>query len=78
MILFGDCSLVSPSRIAPIERPHCPKCAEPMLLIRLVPIGALQLQTFECAKCGETQIVEMPDPMKEAGGWRGRDLRRPD
>jgi hypothetical protein len=51
-----------------------------MLLIRLVPNGGgSDVQTFECAKCGEEKIVETKDPLNEAGGWlTGRDLQPPE
>jgi hypothetical protein len=51
-----------------------------MLLARLAPNGAgSETQTFECAKCGNTKIVEVTPPSNEAGGWMAsRDLQRPD
>jgi len=68
---------MSKSPIPPIRQPRCPKCKERMLLIRLAPNGAgSDVQTFECAKCGETKIVETKDPL--TGGWRGvGDLHLP-
>ena len=40
-----------------------------MPLIRLAPNGAgSDVQTFECAKCGQTQTVETSDPVNEAAG----------
>ena len=66
--------------IAAIEPPLCPKCRKRMLLARLAPDGAgSETQTFECAKCGNTKIVEVTPPSNEAGGWMAsRDLQRPD
>ena len=51
-----------------------------MLLARLAPDGAgSETQTFECAKCGNTKIVEVTSPADDAGRWVGsRDLPRPD
>jgi transposase-like protein len=71
---------MSKSPIAPIHQPRCPKCKERMLLIRLEPNGAgSDVQTFECAKCGETKIVETRDPLNEAiGSRRAGDLLPPD
>jgi hypothetical protein len=51
-----------------------------MLLIRLVPYGeGSDVQTFECAKCGETKIIETKEPLSEAGRRIGsRDLQPPE
>jgi hypothetical protein len=51
-----------------------------MLLIRLEPGGgAVQVQTYECPKCGKSKIIEAADPMNEARGWlAGRDLQKPE
>ena len=66
--------------IAAIEPPLCPKCRKRMLLARLAPNGAgSETQTFECAKCGNTENIEVTSPSDEAGGWMAsRDLQRPD
>jgi hypothetical protein len=71
---------MSKSPIPPIYRPCCPKCRKRMLLIRLVPYGeGSDVQTFECAKCGETKIIETKEPLSEAGRRIGsRDLQPPE
>jgi transposase-like protein len=61
--------MMAKRHIAAIEPPLCPKCGERMPLIRLAPNGAgSDVQTFECAKCGQTQTVETTDPVNEAAG----------
>ncbi len=45
--------------IAALECPRCPKCEEPMLLIRSLENGSRsEVRTFECAKCGQDKIIE--------------------
>jgi transcription elongation factor Elf1 len=70
---------MSKSPIPPIHQPRCPKCNDRMMLIRLVPYGeGSDVQTFECARCGETMIVETKDLSKEVGRRSGsRDLQSP-
>jgi hypothetical protein len=50
-----------------------PNCEKQMTLVRSVPSrSSLEVQTFECAACGESKIVETGASMT----WiAGRDLR---
>lgn len=47
------------SEIAP---PPCPVCTKPMQLARVTPAvaGHPELQSFECADCGEVTTTEAP------------------
>jgi hypothetical protein len=68
-----------PSLIS-IERPHCPKCDERMLLTRLAPgPSGFDIRTFECVGCYHIHIVTVEaDPMKfDAVLWlASRDLKQ--
>ena len=62
-----------------IERPRCPRCTDRMMLARVSPMpGKQERRLFECAKCGFSQTVIAPDPIKsDALGWLSGELRRP-
>jgi len=50
-----------------------------MMLARVSPMpGKQERRLFECAKCGFSQTVIAPDPIKsDALGWLSGELRRP-
>jgi hypothetical protein len=66
-----------------IERPACPKCKAPMMLVSIEPARArgVDLHTFECAICNHVlkTLVAYEDPMKskELGRWLQGDLHAP-
>ena len=66
-----------------IERPACPKCKAPMMLVSIEPARArcVDLHTFECAICNHElkTLVAYEDPMKskELGRWLQGDLHPP-
>ena len=65
-----------------IERPACPKCKAPLMLvsIELARLG-VDLHTFECAICNRVQktLAAYEDPMKSngLGRWLQGDLHSP-
>jgi hypothetical protein len=65
---------------AAIERPACPKCKAPMMLVSIEPARArgVDLHTFECAVCGQvlTTFAAFEDPTKSKGlgRWLQGDL----
>ena len=73
------------SAIPPVafERPACPKCKAPMMLVSIEPARArgVDLQTFECAVCNQvlTTFAAFEDPMKSKGlgRWLLGDLHPP-
>ena len=66
-----------------IERPACPKCKAPMMLVSIVLARArgVDLRTFECAICSQVlkTLAAYEDPMKskELGRWLQGDLHPP-
>ena len=55
---------------AAIERPACPKCKAPMMLVSIELAGpGVDLQTFECAICNRVleSLAAYEDPMKSKG-----------
>jgi hypothetical protein len=66
---FNNPVAMTQSPVPAIHQPRFTKCAELMTLIRLMPNGAgSEVQTFECTKCGETNIVDTAEPRKKAQG----------
>ena len=62
-----------------IERPACPKCKAPMMLVSIELAGpGVDLQTFECAICNRLlkTLAAYEDPMKSKGlgRWLQGDL----
>jgi len=51
-----------------------------MVLVRSAKdLSGFEMRTFECAKCGESKVIETTDPLNEADGWLpARDLRPPE
>jgi hypothetical protein len=73
-------SSVIPS--ATIERPACPNCKAPMMLVGIEPGHAgVDLHTFECARCNCALkvLTAYEDPMKSKGlgHWLQGDLHPP-
>jgi hypothetical protein len=67
---------------AAIERPACPKCKAPMMLVSIELAGpGVDLQTFECAICNRVleSLAAYEDPMKskDLGRWLQGDLHPP-
>ena len=68
---------------AAIERPACPKCKAPMMLVSIEParVRGVDLQTFECAVCNQvlTSFAAFEDTMtsKGLGRWLLGDLHSP-
>jgi hypothetical protein len=66
-----------------IERPACPKCKAPMMLVSIEPVRAcvVDLHTFECAVCNQVlkTFAAYEDPMrsKSLGRWLQGDLHPP-
>ena len=66
-----------------IERPACPKCKAPMMLVSIEPARArgVDLHTFECAICNQVlkTLAAHEDPMKSKGlgRWLQGDLHPP-
>ena len=59
-----------------IERPACPKCKAPMMLVSIELAGpGIDLQKFDCAICNSVleSFAPYDDPMKSRG--LGRWLR---
>jgi hypothetical protein len=65
---------------AAIERPACPKCKAPMMLVSIEPARApgVDLHTFECAVCNQVLATfaafEDPTKSKGLGRWLQGDL----
>ena len=63
-----------------IERPACPKCKPPMMLVSIEPARArgVDLHTYECAVCNQVlkTLAAYEDPMKSKGlgRWLQGDL----
>jgi hypothetical protein len=66
--------------LLPIERPHCPKCQNRMMLARIEPgPNASDLRTFECAKCKHIHKMLVEDPLKSSNtGWMAGELKPPE
>jgi hypothetical protein len=67
---------------AAIERPACPKCKAPMMLVSIELAGpGVDLHTFECAICNRVvkTLTAYEDPMKSKGlgRWLQGDLHSP-
>jgi phage FluMu protein Com len=65
-----------------IERPACPKCKAPMMLVSVELAGpCVDLHTFECAVCNQLlkTFAAYEDPMKSKGlgRWLQGDLHSP-
>ena len=62
-----------------LERPACPKCKAPMMLVSIA-LG-VDLHTFECAICNRVYktLAAYEDPMKSMGlgRWLQGDLHAP-
>ena len=55
-----------------IERPACPKCKAPMMLVSIeLASPVIDLHTFECAICDHvhTTLAAYEDPMKSKSLW---------
>jgi len=68
--------------LAPIERPACPRCKAPMMLVSVEPARAgVDVHTLECAVCNHviTALAAYEDPMhsKDLGRWLQGDLHPP-
>ena len=67
---------------APFERPTCPRCKAPMMLVSIEPERpGVDLDTFQCAVCNHvlTTLAAHEDPMhsKALGRWLLGDLHPP-
>jgi hypothetical protein len=53
-----------------IERPACPKCKAPMMLVSIEPARArgVDLHTFECAVCNQVLKTFAPYELHEVQG----------
>src|SRR6267143_6618145 len=65
-----------------IERPACPKCKAPMMLVSIeLARPGVDLHTFECAICNRVHktLAAYEDPMKSKGlgRWLQGDLHSP-
>lgn len=63
-----------------IERPACPKCKAPMMLVSIeLARPGVDLHTFECAICNRVLKTLAEDPMKSKslGRWLQGDLHPP-
>jgi hypothetical protein len=65
-----------------IERPACPKCKAPMMLVSIESARPrVDLHTFECAICnrGHKTFAAYEDPVKSKGlgRWLQGDLHSP-
>jgi hypothetical protein len=65
-----------------IERPACPKCKAPMMLVSIaLARPGVDLHTFECAVCNRVHktLAAYEDPMKSKGlgRWLQGDLHSP-
>jgi hypothetical protein len=65
-----------------IERPTCPECKAPMMLVSIELAGpGVDLHTFECAICNRVlkTLAAHEDPMKSKalGRWLQGDLHSP-
>ena len=74
--------LSSITPIAAIDRPACPRCKAPMMLVSIELAGPdLDLRTFECAICNSVlesfAAYEDPTKSKDLGRWLQGDLRAP-
>ena len=73
------------SAIPPVafERPACPKCKAPKMLVSIEPARArgVDLHTFECAVCNQVfkTFAAYEDPMKSKGlgRWLQGELHPP-
>jgi hypothetical protein len=67
---------VSPAQL--IERPRCPKCREPRMLLSKIEAGpsGFDYRTFECQKCGRIHTMIISSDPLESGvrGWRDGEL----
>jgi hypothetical protein len=69
-------------RLAPFQRPPCPRCKAQMMLVSIEPARAgVDLHTFGCAVCNHalTTLAVYEDPMhsKALGRWLQGDLHPP-
>jgi hypothetical protein len=74
--------LASVIPFAAIDRPACPKCKAPMMLVSIELAGpGVDLHTFECAICNRVPktlaAYEDPTKSKGLGRWLQGDLRPP-
>jgi hypothetical protein len=74
--------LSSITPIAAIERPACPRCKAPMMLVSIELAGpSLDLRTFECAICNNVlesfAAYEDPTKSRDLGRWLQGDLHAP-
>ena len=65
-----------------IERPACPKCKAPMMLVSIeLARPGVDLHTFKCAICNRVHEIfaAYEDPMKskDLGRWLQGDLQSP-
>jgi hypothetical protein len=74
--------LSSINSIAAIERPACPQCNAPMMLVSIeLACPSLDLRTFECAICNSVfesfAAYEDPTKSRDLGRWLQGDLHAP-
>jgi hypothetical protein len=86
--LFEGSIMPQSQRLSPvipfvaIERPACPKCKAPMMLVSIaLARPGVDLHTFECAICNRVHktLAAYEDPMKSKGlgRWLQGDLHSP-
>ena len=70
---------LSQADLAGIERPRCPKCQQPRMLLSKIEAGPsdFEYRVFECQKCGRTHtMIISSDPMESnVRGWLDGELR---
>ena len=86
--LFEGSIMPQSQRLSPvipfdaIERPACPKCRAPMMLVSIaLARPGVDLHTFECAICNRVHktlaAYEAPMKSKGLGRWLQGDLHSP-
>jgi ribosomal protein S14 len=66
---------LSQADLAAIERPRCPKCQQPRMLLSKIEAGPsdLEYRVFECQKCGRTHTMIISSYPMESNVCDGLD-----
>ena len=60
---------LSQTDLSAIERPRCPKCQQPRMLLSKIEAGPsdFEYRVFDCQKCGRTHtMIISSDPMESS------------
>lgn len=66
---------LSQTDLAAIERPRCPKCQQPRMLLSKIEAGPsdFEYRVFECQKCGRTHTMIISSDSMECNVRDGLD-----